>query len=449
MRILYFYLLRYCDPSYITHTKLIYENTEDLNDFAIGMTRHAIQTYLQFAAPMDFLNPSTKTGHNMYNYTMYLTLIDSLDTLYLMELPEYDLAKEAMKDAHFHYNQSISFFEMNIRIVGGLLGIYTLTTDQLYLTKAQLFVDDILDTLNHSVIPYTFLNLVEKRGHYPKWTKRKAILSEFTTFQLEYFQLSKLTNNPKYRYYAEGIYDIIFGVPLKLKGLYPSFFNPINLTFVNSHLSVGAFGDSCYEYFLKYAILTKNKFYKMKFDESMFVVIQYFKSHGKLIQSHIEDKFDHLTCFLGGILALSAFHFAEDQVATLHLEFAVKFTDYCWAHYNSQPTGLGPDISDNDFVAEDPWFNLRPELAESVFYLYRITGEKKYLKINFKIMQRIQLFCYSDTGYMSVNVIDGKKRDPQDSWFLSETLKYLYLTFNDKLSLDEYVFTTEGHPIRQ
>ncbi|CAK5092790.1 unnamed protein product [Meloidogyne enterolobii] len=38
--------------------------------------------------------------------------------------------------------------------------------------------------------------------------------------------------------------------------------------------------------------------------------------------------------------------------------------------------------------------------------------------------------------------------DVQQSFFLAETLKYLFLTFSDsnKISLDKWVFNTEAHP---
>lgn len=42
-------------------------------------------------------------------------------------------------------------------------------------------------------------------------------------------------------------------------------------------------------------------------------------------------------------------------------------------------------------------------------------------------------------------------RDKMESFWLAETLKYLYLTLDDSqpplLSLDEYVFNTEAHPL--
>lgn len=57
-------------------------------------------------------------------------------------------------------------------------------------------------------------------------------------------------------------------------------------------------------------------------------------------------------------------------------------------------------------------------------------------------------------GYSSIsNVQDPRHPQPRDkmeSFFLGETLKYLYLLFSDDpdlLSLDTYVFNTEAHPL--
>jgi len=43
------------------------------------------------------------------------------------------------------------------------------------------------------------------------------------------------------------------------------------------------------------------------------------------------------------------------------------------------------------------------------------------------------------------------QNDEQESFWLAETLKYLYLIFDDpeRLSLDEWVFNTEAHPLRR
>lgn len=60
----------------------------------------------------------------------------------------------------------------------------------------------------------------------------------------------------------------------------------------------------------------------------------------------------------------------------------------------------------------------------------------------------------SSGGYTSINNVRDpdytSPRDKMESFFLGETLKYLYLLFSDDpglISLDEYVFNTEAHPL--
>lgn len=53
-------------------------------------------------------------------------------------------------------------------------------------------------------------------------------------------------------------------------------------------------------------------------------------------------------------------------------------------------------------------------------------------------------------GLRDVRKAPPKHDDTQQSFFLAETLKYLYLMYgsNDEISLDEWVFNTEAHPLR-
>ena len=53
-------------------------------------------------------------------------------------------------------------------------------------------------------------------------------------------------------------------------------------------------------------------------------------------------------------------------------------------------------------------------------------------------------------GLRDVRKAPPKHDDTQQSFFLAETLKYLYLMFasNEEISLDEWVFNTEAHPLR-
>lgn len=55
-------------------------------------------------------------------------------------------------------------------------------------------------------------------------------------------------------------------------------------------------------------------------------------------------------------------------------------------------------------------------------------------------------------GYTSlddVTEVPPHRRDKMETFFLGETLKYLYLLFGDDsvIPLDKFVFNTEAHPL--
>ncbi|KAI9547288.1 Mannosyl-oligosaccharide 1,2-alpha-mannosidase IA [Dissostichus eleginoides] len=57
------------------------------------------------------------------------TIVDALDTLYIMEMfEEFDAATDWVeKNLDFNVNAEVSVFEVNIRFVGGLLSAYYLS----------------------------------------------------------------------------------------------------------------------------------------------------------------------------------------------------------------------------------------------------------------------------------------------------------------------------------
>ena len=96
---------------------------------------------------------------------------------------------------------------------------------------------------------------------------------------------------------------------------------------------------------------------------------------------------------------------------------------------------------------------LRPETVESLFYLYRLTGDSKYRDWGWNIFTAFEKHTkVSSGGYAGVwNVLNpANKQDKMESFFVSETLKYLFLLFTDDPSvfrLSEWVFNTEAHPL--
>ena len=95
---------------------------------------------------------------------------------------------------------------------------------------------------------------------------------------------------------------------------------------------------------------------------------------------------------------------------------------------------------------------LRPETVESLFILYRITRNPIYQDMGWHIFQAFEKHCKVSTGGYAalddVRRIPAPQRDKMESFFLGETLKYLYLLFSNEslIPLDKYVFNTEAHP---
>ena len=96
----------------------------------------------------------------------------------------------------------------------------------------------------------------------------------------------------------------------------------------------------------------------------------------------------------------------------------------------------------------------RPETVESLFYLYRITGDEKYRDYGWRIFQAFEKHTKLPEGYSSINDVKDPRnpgvRNKMESFFLGETLKYLYLLFSDNpklMDIDKWVFNTEAHPL--
>jgi mannosyl-oligosaccharide alpha-1,2-mannosidase len=93
------------------------------------------------------------------------------------------------------------------------------------------------------------------------------------------------------------------------------------------------------------------------------------------------------------------------------------------------------------------------ETLESLFYFYRITGNKDYQNIAWEIFQAINKYCRTSSGFSSldnVDMIPPGQSDFQESFLFAETFKYLFLIFSDTsvINLNEWVFNTEAHPFK-
>lgn len=91
-------------------------------------------------------------------------------------------------------------------------------------------------------------------------------------------------------------------------------------------------------------------------------------------------------------------------------------------------------------------YPLRPELAESTYFLYLATKDPFYLRFGEKMLEDIESHTRTSCGFASLASVKTRKLDNRmESFFLSETLKYLYLLFDENHLVnrwDQVIFST-------
>ena len=417
---------------------------------------------------------------------------------------------------------TINIFETTIRYLGGFLGSYDLSGDRRLLAKALEVGEMLLvafDTPNH--MPITRWNWKKAAAGTEKQIAPDSMLvSELGSLSVEFSRLSQLTGDQRW-YDAIDRITTLFDEQqnkTKIPGLWPVIVNARDqdMTF-DGGFTLGGMSDSLYEYFAKeYALLGGLvPTYQKLYEQSMAASIQHllfrpmtptgadilFGGDARANDNGIaqEPRGQHLTCFAGGMFALGGRLFSNPE----HVEIGRKLTDGCvWANEN-MPRGFMPEIvhfapcpsqgfcawdpamygaavleragsassnsNVNDIIVQkrlpsgftdidDYRYILRPEAIESVFIMYRITGDKIYQEKAWQMFHSIENItrtefanaALSDITATDVNGLPPKD-DRMESFWLAETLKYFYLIFSEPtlISLDEYVFNTEAHPLRR
>ncbi|KAJ7611249.1 glycoside hydrolase [Roridomyces roridus] len=474
----------------------------------VAAFKHAWSAYERDAMGSDEYHPISHQGKNLsHTGGIGYTIVDAIDTMLLMDLKEeYSRAAEWVRtslrfdrDGH---SRCFNTFETTIRVLGGLLSAHHLTSDPMYLHHAVDLADRMLPAFDTtSGLPMTSIDLEQRKGIADVYIST----AEATTLQLEFRDLAQLTGNEIYWHKAEKVMAVVE------KARLPSNLAPISMsandgTYLLSDIRLGSRGDSYYEYLLKQylqTVRTEPVYLKMYEDAMQGIhdhLVHKTPKHKLtyLAELHprgpnwqttwdVEPKQDHLVCFLAGSLMLGATTAGAlpntkvsvpPQMSELtkagrrDWETGVALLEGCMATHQTA-TGLSPEIAqfrpgpgslpDRDWHIKgwraggsapyDARYMLRPETIESLFLAWRLTGNPKYRAYAWGIFQGIELHARLPGGgyatVLDVDTVPTKLDDKQETFYLSETLKYLFLTFADEdvISLDEYVFNTEAHPL--
>ncbi|KAL8825140.1 MAG: hypothetical protein Q9170_007915, partial [Blastenia crenularia] len=301
-----------------------------------------------------------------------------------------------------------------------------------------------------------------------------SLLLEFTT-------LSRLTGDPHYETLGKRAFWSIW-VRKGSTGLVGAGIDAENGLWTSSYTGIGAGIDSFYEYAAKAYILlsrapsaspldvhlptpastaqsqTKEDYespesYLRVWREAHIAINHHLKRGKMFIHPHYIQAdvftgaprafwFDSLSAFYPGLLAMTG---DIEEATEAHL-----LNTALWSRYSALPERWS--VSSGSIEGGLGWWGGRPEFIESTYHLYRATQDPWYLHVGEMVLRDIKRRCWARCGWASIqDVRTGERSDRMESFFLSETVKYLILLFDPEHPLNAvdapYVFNTEGHPL--
>lgn len=466
--------------------------------------QRAWQSYEERAWTMDELKPISGGWRDSFG-GWGATLVDNLDTLLIMGLDEeFERAVDALAEVDFRPESAsqitLNMFEITIRYLGGFLAAYDLTGchDHRLLDHAVDLGDMIYASFDTpSRMPVTRWSPRKAARGEEQFAAAQGIIAELASSSLEFTRLSQLTGDMRYYDAIARITDVLDAQQNKTRipGLWPVGVDvrTPDLT-TGTSFSFGSMADSAYEYLGKtYQLLggvgEAAEQYHRLYSNAMDAGIQHLlfrpmvPDNANILVPTIahaygfgaptrETSGQHLACFVGGMYALGGRLFSNDT----HITTAQRLTDGCTWLYHNTPSGIMPELfsmtacpstspdekcewdrelTDGDIFTRltDKRYILRPEAIESVFYLYRITGDERLQDVAWEMFTAIEKHTrteFANAALDDVMVPEPPQEDSMESFWMAETLKYFYLVFSepDLISLDDFVFNTEAHPFR-
>ncbi|MCJ1321508.1 hypothetical protein MMC15_006853 [Xylographa vitiligo] len=405
------------------------------------------------------------------------TLVDSLDTLWIMGFKkEFMNAVSSLDKIDFSRSsgEEINVFETTIRYLGGFLSAYDLSGHASLLTKAvelgeMLYV--AFDTPNR--MPNTRWKWKDAATGKPQEAAAYTIVAEIGSLSLEFTRLSQLSGDPKYFDAVQRISEqfLRYQNQTRLAGMWPVIVTPENADFVSDNtFSLGAMSDSLYEYLPKVQYMLLGGLHK-EYRDMYEAAIATAKQHNffrplnkdnldilvsglvKVYEGRVElvPEGQHLVCFAGGMIGIASQIFGLNDLST-----ARKLVDGCIWSYASTPAKIMPETfrlipckgdcmwNEAEWRKEVLNYQTEPEAIESVFILYRITGDTTLQDKAWDMFQAIEKHTRTDIAHASlidVTLSIPAKSDRMESFWTAETLKYFFLIFSEPnvISLDEYV----------
>ncbi|KAM0748164.1 hypothetical protein T439DRAFT_382639 [Meredithblackwellia eburnea MCA 4105] len=429
---------------------------------------HAYKAYKRVAFPSDEVLPLScrAQGHDRINPEnvgvndvmgdFSLTLVDSLDAFAILGDREgfENAVREVIQHVSFDRDSRVQVFEVTIRMLGGLLSGHMLATNPKrgYALK---WYDGELLTLAHDLgrrllpafqtptgIPFPRIHLQHgvRRGETTETCAAGA-----GSLLLEFGVLSRLTGDSRFEEVARKAFFATWNRRSDIN-LLGNTINAFDGKWMHGVSSTGAGIDSFFEYAAKAYVMFGDDEWWRVWDEAYSAIMRHIRAPDGFWYRGANMHSGQLASVL--VDSLSAF-FPGVQTLVGDLEAAIKahaVYAFQWKRYS----GL-PELFDiNRRTAVQLGYPLRPEFIESNLYLYQATKDEFYLEVAEQALHDINNRTRVPCGLAAVlDLSTGALEDKQPSFVTSETLKYLYLTFDEANPYNHddsnMVYTTEGH----
>lgn len=298
---------------------------------------------------------------------------------------------------------------------------------------------------------------------------------------LEFTVLSRLTGDDRFEDLAKRAFWAIWSRRSAI-GLIGSGIDAENGTWVGSYSGIGAGIDSFFEYaFKSHVLLSKDShpryavpkhakdprelFKPLNAEEmSPESFLQVWSESHSAIKRHLYrgKTYQHPHYVQGDLYTGAARGFWIDSLSSFYpglltmageIDEAIEIqllTTALWTRFSALPERW--NVGSGSIEGGLGWWGGRPEFIESTYYLYRATRDPWYLHVGEMALRDIKRRCWTRCGLAGIqDVKTGKLSDRMESFFLSETTKYLFLLFDEHHPLNHldapFVFNTEGHPL--
>jgi mannosyl-oligosaccharide alpha-1,2-mannosidase len=413
--------------------------------------RWAWRQYREHAWGKDQIKPISGGSESfpLKDHHLGLSLIEALDTLWVMELDEEfkEGVEWVKRNLDFDVDGEVSVFETAIRLVGGLLSAWHACGDPVLLAKARDCADRLLPSFTASPIgiPHRFINLRTGalRG-------RETNPAETGTFIPEFGFLSKATGDERYRTAAKRALVSMFERRSKI-GLLADSIDCMTGEWKSRRATIGPPSDSYYEYLWDGWGLLGDRECLGMYRTCTAAILKYQgqKVGGRLwfvdvdfeTGARINWEQDELSSFYGGLLAQGGAP-REGAAYTRSWAAVQKRFGVLPEEYDA---ATGKVLSATN--------SLRPELVDAAFNHWLLDRREEWRVIvrdHYLAMKRWNKARYGYADLADVTANPKMQSDHCPGYWWSEQMKYYYLIFADAPRVDyrRLYLSTEGNVLR-